>query len=91
MYIVTFVFALRKIKQENKTKKEIKIVLESEMTSFLLRHSLLGATLWGNTATGKAWFPSWYVNNIVCVNEVGLSWISVSLTPSMMMHLYTKH
>jgi len=43
----------KKINEKNKTSEKKGL----EMTSTPLRHALLGVTIWGNTATGKACFP----------------------------------
>ena len=71
MYIVAFVFVFKKIKTKKNRKnfkKEIKIVSELKMTSVLLWHALQCATLWDNTAIGKACFPRREVKNVVYVS-----------------------
>jgi len=48
---------MRKEKKE-KIKNQNKNILESSKTSTPLRHALLGGIIWGNIATGKAYFQN---------------------------------
>jgi len=62
--ITTFIFAFklkkeRKIKNETNElneKKELKETLRVKNDKYPLNHTLLGATLWGNTVTEKTCF-----------------------------------